>query len=72
MVTVVELKRVFEYNSIELKDPDINMTPTEVMSFYSNVYPELTQAVIEGPEVNGDTEKYEFRKAVGTKGGNNP
>lgn len=68
MATVTEVKRVFKYSSLELKDPDPNMTPESVMSFYSNVYPELTQGVVEGPEMDGDTMKYEFRKAVGTKG----
>ena len=32
------------------------------------VYPELTQAVIEGPEYKDDRAEYTFRRAVGTKG----
>ncbi len=68
MADIKEVKRAFKYGSLELKDPDVSMTPEAVMSFYGSVYPELTQAVIEGPEIDGDTMRYEFRKAVGTKG----
>lgn len=68
MAEVSVAKRSFKYNSMDLADPDINMTPDEVRVFYSGVYPELTQSVIEGPEYKGDTIEYIFRKSVGTKG----
>lgn len=68
MANVTEVKRVFKYNSLELKDPDVNMTPEEAMAFYSSVYPELTQGVVEGPEVKDEVMEFTFRKAVGTKG----
>lgn len=60
--------RQFKHGSIQLKDPDASMTPDEVKTFYAAVYPELTNAEIEGPEHKGATIHYEFRKAVGTKG----
>jgi len=69
MAEVTEVKRVFKYNSMVLQDPDVNMKPEEVRSFYSSVYPELTQAAVEGPENNENGELvYAFRKAIGTKG----
>ncbi|MBI5642651.1 MAG: PRTRC system protein C [Deltaproteobacteria bacterium] len=70
MAEVEVAKRTFKYNSLTLQDPDPGMGPEEVKAFYSSIYPELTQAVIEGPEyddLQGMT--YEFRRAIGTKGG---
>ena len=63
------LLRRFVYNSIVLDDPDPAMNPDEVREFYSAIYPELTQAVIDGPDIEDGAEAYEFRKTVGTKGG---
>jgi len=50
MATSKEAVRIFKYGSLELQDPDPSMTPEQVREFYSSVYPELTQSVIEGPE----------------------
>lgn len=33
---------------MELADPDSNMSPSEVMDFYSMTYPELTTATVHG------------------------
>lgn len=42
------LQRIFKMKKnsteIELADPDSNMSPSEVMDFYSIIYPELTTA----------------------------
>lgn len=62
------LKRVFKNGKTELSDPDISMTPDDVMSFYSNTYPELTTSTVQGPKIEGDTAVYEFITTVGTKG----
>ncbi len=68
---VVKLKildKVFEYGSIKL-DPVPGMDdPEDVKEFYSNIYPELTQATIEGPDIRGGKEYYVFKKTAGTKG----
>ena len=50
---VKPLLRVFRYGALELEDPDPKSTAEEVKDFWGDVYPELTQAVIEGPEVQG-------------------
>lgn len=41
---VKEYKRVFKHNGQKLSDPNPDMTPEEVMNFYSNQYPELKRA----------------------------
>lgn len=62
------LVRVFRYGALELEDPDPKFTAEEVKDFWGDVYPELTQAVIEGPEYKDDRAEYTLRRAVGTKG----
>ncbi len=62
------LKRTFAYNAIQLADPGAALTPAQVKDFYCAVYPDLTNAEIEGPKVDGNTHAYTFRRAVGTKG----
>ncbi len=65
------LRRTFAYNAIELADPGAALTPAAVKDFYTSVYPDLTNAEIEGPKVVGNTHAYTFRRAVGTKGADN-
>ena len=60
--------RVFKYNGMELQDPGVAQSVEEVREFYANLYPELNNAEIEGPEHKAGKIIYEFRKAVGTKG----
>lgn len=67
-LNITGMKRVFKYGSRELTDPDINMSPEEVMSFYAGTYPELTTSNVHGPKIDGDTAVYEFKTTVGTKG----
>ncbi len=66
------LPRVFTYNSLTLDDPDPRMTPDDVKAFYAEVYPELTQAAVEGPEPSETAVEYRFRRTVGTKGAQEP
>ena len=60
------MKRVFKMKKnsqeIVLDDPNVNMSPAEVMDFYSMNYPELTTATVHGPEIEDD-------RAVLRKGG---
>lgn len=51
-----------------MSDPDPNMSPEEVMNFYSNMYPELTTSNVHGPQIVNDEAVYEFKTTVGTKG----
>ncbi|WP_063800700.1 PRTRC system protein C [Burkholderia cepacia] len=62
------LAREFAYNGAKLADPAPTFTLQQVRDFYSQTYPELTNAEIEGPVVKGNRNVYTFRRAVGTKG----
>ena len=39
-----------------------------IMSYYSNLYPELTTATVHGPVIREDMTVYEFKTTIGTKG----
>lgn len=61
-------KFVIDKKTITLDDPNPKMAPDEVMSFYSNVYPELTTSTVHGPEIEDGQAVYTFKTTVGTKG----
>lgn len=61
-------KRVFKHGTVALADPNPNMTPEEVMNFYSNQYPELTTSNVHGPIIEANEAIYTFKTTVGTKG----
>lgn len=60
--------RVFKHRELLLADPNSDMTPDEVMAYYSNQYPELTTSNVFGPTIENDQAVYEFKSTVGTKG----
>jgi len=64
------LSRVFSYNGVQLPDPSPSMTPEMVKELYaSTTYPELMNAAVDGPVVQGDKQVFTFIKAVRDKGG---
>jgi PRTRC genetic system protein C len=67
-IEINALERKFKYNQISLSDPNPAFTIEQVRDFYANVYPEIINAEIEGPTVEGNTHRYNYRRAVGTKG----
>jgi PRTRC genetic system protein C len=60
--------RAFNYQSVDLTDPNPDFTPEQVREFYATIYPEILSAAIEGPEPVGSKLVYTFARAVGTKG----
>ncbi len=60
--------RVFEFGKHLLADPNPKMKPEEVVTFYSNKYPELTTAVVSKPTLKDDKLVYEIKTNLGTKG----
>lgn len=72
MLITNQLPRVFLFDrqgtKIELSDPSADLTPVAVLNFYSQTYPELTTARMEGPEIKNDRVEYSFQTTIGTKG----
>lgn len=71
-LTVNDMKRSFTFKKgsemITLADPNPSDTPENVMSYYSNIYTELTTATVHGPTIMEDKAVYEFKTTIGTKG----
>ena len=72
MLIANSLERVFLFEEnnmdIRLSDPNSSYSPEAVLNFYSNTYPLLTTAKIEGPEIKDDEVQYWFVTTIGTKG----
>ena len=66
------LPREFKFkkdgDTVTLPDPNPDFTVSEVLQFYSNQYPELTTATLEGPKTEGGAAVYSVKTTVGTKG----
>jgi PRTRC genetic system protein C len=67
-LTPTAVTRVFMYNGRMLPDPDPTMNPNEVKQFYAAIHADLTNAAVEGGQFEGDTQVFEFKRAIGTKG----
>ena len=66
MSRTFKFKKGTEY--VTLQDPEPNLSPDMVMSYYSNFYPELPTATVHGPVIRDDRTMYEFKTTIGTKG----
>ena len=66
MTRSFKFKKGTEY--VTLADPGTDFTPDMVMNYYSNMYPELTTATLQGPELEEDRAVYRFKTTIGTKG----
>ena len=62
------MTRRFYYLGLELPDLDPRLTPEQVRDAYCGLYPEITTATIEGPEVVDGALKFTLSRALGTKG----
>jgi len=62
------MRREFSFQEVKLGDPDSKMTAEDVRGVLSLQYPEIATAAISGPEAVGDTMKYTFERAIGSKG----
>ncbi|CAN7627794.1 PRTRC system protein C [Acidovorax delafieldii] len=67
-IAKINVVREFKYNGLTLKDPSPTMAIQKVQSFYSRQYPELNNAVVEGPVTSKGKAVYTFRKSAGAKG----
>ena len=72
MLIANSLERVFVFTDngqeVKLPDPATTLSPEAVLNFYSQTYPILTTAKIEGPEIKDDAVRYTFVTTIGTKG----
>ena len=72
MLVTNSLPRTFMFedkgHEIKLSDPSENFSTEAVLIFYSQTYPLLTTAKIEGPEIIDDELRYRFVSTMGTKG----
>lgn len=65
---VKSLPRKFQYEGLLLDDFDPESSIEEVLALYSEHYPALVSAGIEGPEIRGDALVYKFVTQIGSKG----
>ena len=65
---LVAMKRQFSFAGLKLPDPDPRMSVEEVRGVLSLQYPEIATATVTGPEAVGETLKYTFERAIGSKG----
>ncbi|WP_289074722.1 MULTISPECIES: PRTRC system protein C [Bacteroidaceae] len=65
---VTGLVRTFKFNDKVLADPNPEMTPDEVLLFYSGTYPELTTSNVHQRLTEEGQLEYEFKTTIGTKG----
>ena len=73
MYTIENLKRKFtaEINGKDMDLPDIgeDKSPEEVIKFYANIYPELLNTNIDGPNIGKDNVAvYSTKAKMGGKG----
>lgn len=70
---VSQIERVFVLEGFKsapqkLADPNPDYEPTEVMKYYSGLYPELITAHVKGPDISEKALTYTISRSVGTKG----
>lgn len=69
---VTNLTREFKFKKdgkdVELPDPNPEFSAEEAMKFYSGIYPELTNGVVEGPTVVKDKAVYTVTTKAGKLG----
>jgi PRTRC genetic system protein C len=65
---VINIERKFKYNSVTLPDPNPDLSPEQIREFYATQYPELNNAVVEGPVTKNEVATWTFTRAAGAKG----
>lgn len=67
---IATANRKFVFGDKQLVDPGPDMSPDEVMNFYSEAYPELTNGSISMSEISEDGTEvtYKFLTHAGDKG----
>jgi PRTRC genetic system protein C len=72
MLVANHVERAFLFHNdrrkLQLSDPDEKLSPEAVLDYYSQKYPLLVTAKVEGPELKDDMLEYQFVSTIGTKG----
>ena len=61
-MALIEMARVFVFGGAEFPDPDIDLTPEQVLEHYSLQYPQLKRGKINQLDDNGDIQMFEMKK----------
>jgi PRTRC genetic system protein C len=67
-ITVQVIKREFRFNGKRLPDPNPKLNPEGVRGVYQAQFPELVNAILEGPILEGGVQLYRFATRVGKNG----
>jgi PRTRC genetic system protein C len=67
-VTAALLRRTFAFKGETFPDPNPLATVDDVRQLLTHHRPELANAQIEGPVIEGDEQRYRFAVQIGTKG----
>lgn len=67
-IQTTTIQREFRYNGIKLSDVATTKTPDQIRMIYAMQYPELLNAVVEGPVTKSGVSVYTFSRAAGSKG----
>ncbi len=67
-VQVEVIRREFRYEGRVLADPNPRLEPDGVRGFYAQQFPELVNAVLEGPVLERGRRVYRFARRVGKNG----
>ena len=72
MLVANHIERSFLFHDdrrkLRLSDPDQKLSPEAVLDYYSQQYPLLVTARVEGPDLREDLLEYQFVSTIGTKG----
>jgi len=64
-----QITRVFLFNGMELEDINPKLSENSILTHYSGIYPELTNATISNKGlVDNSKVVYEFNTTIGVKG----
>ena len=62
------LTRIFEFNGVRLPDISPTLSVEEIRTSYAQQFPDIATASVTGPEAVGDKLRYQFTRAIGSKG----
>jgi PRTRC genetic system protein C len=62
------LTRIFEFNGVRLPDISPTLSVEEIRTAYAQQFPDIATASVTGPEAVGDKLRYQFTRAIGSKG----